>query len=484
MLALAARIGAAAVACAVLMGAAAPFTALPESAPIYAHLQRYAQTGLLGDRAPWTQDMSRLEAAMLVKRALSAYGEAQLAQQPADAETEAALQADITEFAAELSLLGLEQTPVLGTPAPPAAAPLPATAAPAPGCDLPAPAVEPVAAPPPCDSPTPDGVCPPPGAAAPAPKIEFTPYGDVALQLRAGRTAIATGGTLDVSDVSVYWGEIGVDAVHQNMTAHASILLNSNEASIDLHEAYVAWEDAAGDWRIKGGRMVLPPGSRATTFPSYPAAVDLAYTRGDAVGAGIGKPEANLMAYVFNPAVDKLGENNTLSDYALALHLASPDSNPDRGWALNATMTSNLGASDLQLAGPGPLHKRVGGGNAWAELHWNGDEHRAVAEYSWAFNRFDPLDLDANGDGAGDRPAAFDAEYVHTDCAGDEWGVAFQQTSEMADYARTRYTLMTGRKLNDIATLRLELSRGTFGDYSTIQARHDVQLAAEVRVKF
>jgi hypothetical protein len=179
-----------------------------------------------------------------------------------------------------------------------------------------------------------------------------------------------------------------------------------------------------------------------------------------------------------------VGENNTLSDYALGLHLADRDAVDEDGFEFNATYTTHLANSDVRLSVPGPHKTRVAGGNTWAAWRTGDGEHSFVAEYSWSFKAFDPADLDANGDGVGDRPKAFDAEYIHTSEDGCELGVSLQKTRQMADYAKARWALLVGKRLNDHSMLRFEASRGTFDGFSTTGAKSDVQLVTELRVKY
>lgn len=458
--------------CALLM-AAAPFEPLPADSPVHANVETYAAHGLLGELTPQTE-LSRLEAALLVRRALEAYAERLLAGEPSDPALEQLLSADSMELAAELALLGsrLPAFPaaIAGSHAAPSLEPLaPLTTEPCPDCG------EPV------------GECAEDGAeetACDEPELSITPYGDLALQLRAGRVAIAGGGNLDTSDLTLYWGEAGVEAEYGNLRGAASVLLSTDDADAGLHEAYVEWNDAENGWAVRGGRLVQPLGLRDTVFPTYSAASDLVYTTANTIGGSLSSGNATFSAHAFNPQVEVTGQNDTLSDYVINLELTNASyATPDH-YRISAGMTSHVAAGDIRLAGDGPLADRTAAGSLLGEYVWNCGRHRAVVEYAWAFDAFDAADLDADGDGAGDKPSALNLEYIHTDSGGREFGVRHERTSEFSDYARERWAVMHGRRLNDYATFRVELSRGEYGDFSSVNAEHDTQLNAEVRIIF
>jgi hypothetical protein len=457
-----------------ICSAAAPFETLAPDSPTAAHIQQYIAAGLIEAPAP-AAPLTRLQAALLVKRALAAYGQFQLDGRAADPAVEADLRADLLDLGPELEVVGVDPAPGLAAVEAAPAVKASCEAPPGESCGA---AAAPAADAGPCECTCDE--C----SAEEVPPIELTPYGDVALQLRGSRTELAAGGNLDASDINFYWGEVGIDAQSDELRGHLSVLINDRAGSIDLHEAYAVWQSEGSDLAVKAGRTVLPPGSRLTTFPTYPAAVDLVYTRANAVGVTVGDAKSSLTALAFNPAVEIAGENDTFSDYAFGLHLADSDDPADDGFEFNATYTSHVGAADIQLAGPGPLASRVGGANTWAQWRWGGGEHSLLAEYSWSFKAFATADLDANADGVGDRPKAFDAEYIHTSEDGCEFGVSLQKTRQMADYAKERWAILAGKQLTPHSTLRFEASRGTFDAFSTTGAKKDFQLVTELRVKY
>jgi hypothetical protein len=461
--------------CALLLSAT-PFDDVANDSQLASNLRAYATAGLLGELSVPADGLSRLEAALLLQQALEGYARLQLSGAGRDASLEQRFSADTAELCDVVTLVGTHvelPTEPLGMATQPAAAEKSAAAS----------ALEQQRCAD-CGEPLDECTAAEPDPCA-EPKLEITPYGNVALQLRAGRTAIATGGNLDVSDLTVYWGEIGAGAEAGQLRGHASVLLNSKENSIDLNEAYGEWHAEDGSWALRGGRILQPLGVRDTVFPTYSAASDLVYTTANAVGGEISGGNTKLTAYAFNPRQELAGKNDTLSDYTVSLEFSNSSNDAPDHYRLVAGYTSNAAAADVSPAGAAAaLTDRTPAGSLLSEYVWGCGRHRAVIEYSWAFDAFAAADLDANGDGAGDEPRALNVEYIHTDSAAHEYGVRYEQTEQMADYAESRWGVMYGQRLNPFATFRLELSRGEFGDYSTIAADKDTQLNAELRIVF
>lgn len=315
--------------------------------------------------------------------------------------------------------------------------------------------------------------------------VEFTPFADISVQLRVGESRLAAGGVERRRELMVYSGEAGVDAQRGRAAARLSVTLDDAENKLDLHEAWGEWHAADGSWLLRGGRAALPLGLRDTVFPSASAAADLVASAATALGGAATTDKLTFQAWAFRPQLATASGNPSAADgYCFnAAYLDTCPDSPDYS-LFSAGFSSDIGAADIRLAGEGQLARRTGGGNLLGELVWGCGAHRAVAEYSWTFNAFDPADLDADGDGRGDRPRALNLEYIHRSPAGYEYGARYEHTCQFADYAQHRYCLLCGRQLDELLSLRAELSHGRFDGFSTAGLKRNTQLALELRVAF
>jgi hypothetical protein len=84
----------------------------------------------------------------------------------------------------------------------------------------------------------------------------------------------------------------------------------------------------------------------------------------------------------------------------------------------------------------------------------------------------------------GDQPRALNTELVYEPCPDNLWGVAYEWTGEMKDYAKQRYGVLYGRRLSELATLKLEYTHGVYGQYATAGQDSDDRFVAEVALIF
>src|SRR5262245_49594416 len=89
-----------------LCSAARPFDRLSADEPAYYGLGSLSAAGLLGDYVLPEEPLSRLEAAALVKRGLSAYAELLISGEAADSSVEEELSELSLEFEDELAQIG------------------------------------------------------------------------------------------------------------------------------------------------------------------------------------------------------------------------------------------------------------------------------------------------------------------------------------------------------------------------------------------
>lgn len=318
--------------------------------------------------------------------------------------------------------------------------------------------------------------------------LENTLYGD--FQLQGFWSSIAGNDASDVSDIDLYWGEIGWDLAQGPWSGHFSLMLD--EEAVELYEAWGMYLQPESGAFVQFGQMMLPFADNNSFFPTYSAANDLGATTARGIGGGIDDERYRIAAYLYNPDVEKLGfatnggqePADELSEYLLWWDISRREATDCAdGWQFSAGYISQLAEHDCGIEST-PLANCVPGLNLFGEYDWSGKRWHAIAEYTAALEQFDASDLDANEDGIGDKPAAWNFELAHNPDEQDTWAFGYQRSEQFVDHARNRYALMYGRRLCELAELRLELSRGEYDDFATDGRSSDTTFVAEYHLSF
>lgn len=466
----------------IILGAARPFERVAAGDPAYSKLAVLDSAGLLQGFALPQGELSRLEVAVLLQTALGSYGEAQLAGRQPDPVAEQALSDLLSAFSDELGQLGVKSS---GLPVLAGEAGLVQRLA---DNEDDEDAAEEDASNtylaslyPQEDSGDETGATEADGSGA----IETTLYGRFNLQAQSRRTTRLDDTTDDFGDVSVYWGEVGWDVSHKDWSARLSMLWDDADETMGVYEAWARYQDPGSGWFAQLGRIVLPFGNNDYYSPTYPAVNDLGYTTARTAGTGVEREGWGVSAYAFNPEVSLTDEDESVSDYSVVWNISTREADECRdGWKLRAGYITHLGSSDLRLGGEGPHHKRAAAYNVFGRYDWGGNRFHLLADYTAAPDEFDERDLDANSDHVGDQPSALNTEFVYEPHPDNLYGVTYQTTDEMADYAETRYGLLFGKRLSDLAMLKVEYTHGVFGAYVTDEQDEDDTLVAEVSIEF
>jgi hypothetical protein len=471
-----------------ILGAAQPFERVPAGDAAYTQLAALDGAGLLGDYSLPTGELSRLEVAVLVQQALANYGDALLKGAAADALTEEALSGLSASFDSELAQLGVKPAPLVAV--------APASSGMADLADRVQYLEDEQAA----DDETEVNaakaaqLAEEEAAADEASAVDVKLYGDITVHAYADSTEFTTTGadSNDTSDVDMYWGELGVDAVSGDWKGHFSVLLDDDgDEDVVTNEAYLRYDHPCNGFYGVIGRATLPWGNNDYYFPTYPASNDLAYTTADTIGLGYDGPTGfGISGWVFNPRVDITGDEDSMSDYALRVDLLNRAADEcNVGYRLAASYSSNLGAHDIRLAGDGPLADRVGAYNVFGRLDLGGNKCHFIADYTAAADEFDAADLDTvqvTGETVhvGDKPSALNMEFVYEPETDTLYGVSYQATEELADYAKTRYGVMYGQRLSDLVMMKFEYSHGDYDEYATAAQDTDDRFVAEFNLAF
>jgi len=464
------------------LGSARPFARVAAGDPAYSNLQVLDESGLLAEFIIPDGELSRLEIAVLVQRGLAGYGSQQLTGRPRDQRIEDALAWLLEEFSAELAQIG---SPVVA----------PSEASVSLGgleqrvsyleeeiddegdydwqegetyldqlypCD--------------CDD-----------CKAEKPGIDVSVYGDFYLQGRYESTAYTnTAEDYEYSDLKLYRGELGVEATDGTWTGHFSVLFDDDETDdVRSYEYYGRYRFPDSAWYLQAGQADLPWSNNPSYFPTYSAVYDLGLTNVATVGVGLDEADWGISAWVFNPEVEVDDEEDNFTDFAAVWDVTRREADACRdGWSLTAGYTSHLAEHDLRIAGSDSVVDRTAAINLFGRYDWGGNRYHLLADFTHSLDEFNPADLDADGDAVGDQPCALNTEFVYEPRPGRLWGVSFQKTCELVNYAETRYGLLYSKRLSELASFKLEYTHGEYGDFVTAMQDSDDTVVAELNLAF
>ncbi|ALC17089.1 hypothetical protein DSOUD_2326 [Desulfuromonas soudanensis] len=201
------------------------------------------------------------------------------------------------------------------------------------------------------------------------------------------------------------------------------------------------------------GRLYLPFGVYHSHFISDPLTLALGETRETALLLGYGHDLFSLSAFVFNGDAGKIGQEDQIDDWGASLVLT-----PAEGIELGGSYLADLADSDAGLLAE--YRRRVGGWSSFATV-----EHGpfgASAEILGGVQSFDAADLDADGNGKGDRPLAWNLEVSWAPVEQVEVAARYEGSDEFAGQPERQYGVAVSWSLWEDATLSLEYLRGRF----------------------
>ncbi|MBN2080609.1 hypothetical protein JW859_00240 [bacterium] len=462
----------------ILLGAAQPFERVPAGTEAYEHLAVIDNAGLLGDMELPAGELSRLEAAVVIQRALNEYGATTLSGAVASVETEAALGWLLGEFADELAQLGtpvnlsqstgstyseLEQRVSYledeagddGYEWEPGETYLDQLYA----CE--------------CEEEEEDG-------------IDVNLYGDFSLQAQANSTSYVASGSesSESSDLSLYWGELGVDATDGTWSGHFSVLFDDVDEDIDAYEYYGRYDHPHSDYFLLAGRTELPFGNNDWYFPTDPIVNELGCVTAKTIGMGWDAPSWGFSAWLYNPEVNVGDEEDKFTDYSFVWDITRREADECQdGWQLTTGYISHVADHDLRIAGDA-VSERNGAMNVFGRYDWGGNRYHFLVDWTHTLEEFETVDLDANGDGEGDQPCAINTEFVYEPCPDNLWGVSYQHACEVASCAKDRYGVLYGKRLSELAMLKLAYNHSKYNEFAPDGEDTDDSLVAEINLSF
>lgn len=258
------------------------------------------------------------------------------------------------------------------------------------------------------------------------------------------------------SDLSLATAQLGFDAeVNQQISGNLLLLFEEGE-ELTLDEAAINLVSAA--WYGRFGRQYLPFGNFSNHFISDPLTLVLGETRETAILAGHQPDNFAMAVFVFNGDAEKISEGEDhIRDWGVSLGVT-----PLEHVELGASYISDLADTDAEL--PLTVENRyrtcVAGWSAYTVIGFGALE--VSAEILGAVESFAASDLDADGDGAGDQPLAWNVELAWDLTESVELAARYEGSREFAGQPGTQYGLCASWGAWENLSLSLEYLRGEF----------------------
>lgn len=276
------------------------------------------------------------------------------------------------------------------------------------------------------------------------------------LELEAGyqNLTLADGTHEGGSDVVLATAQLGL-GIEVNEQVSGDLILLYEEDATDLEVDEAAINYANGPWSGRFGQQYLPFGAFYSHFISDPLLLDLGETRETALLAGYEQGPLALSAFIFNGDAEKSTDSEDhLDDWGLSLTLK-----PAEGLELGASYLADLADTDAELAET--YSRRVGGWSAYAVAGFG--SYELSGEMLGAARRFAAGDVDADGDGRGDRPFAWNVELGWHPAEPLELALRLEGSDEIGGAPQRQYGLCASWGPWESVSLSLEYLRGEFG---------------------
>lgn len=262
----------------------------------------------------------------------------------------------------------------------------------------------------------------------------------------------AAGSSDASSDLTLATAQLGLGSQFNDRVAGNLALLYEEGGELEVDEAAI--DLTYGTFFARAGRHYLPFGVFRSHFVSDPLTQVLGETRATALQIGSQHALVSFSAYAFNGAVDKAGAENHVTDGGASLVVT-----PVAGVTLGGSYLSDLAESNAGLLA-GPYAKRVA---AWsAHLNLERGPFFCEAEYLAAARAFAVADFDADGDGRGDKPRAWNVEIAYRPAELFELALRYEGSAEFSGQPEYQYGAAFSWSPWERTTLALEYLRSSF----------------------
>ncbi|HHL40387.1 MAG TPA: LbtU family siderophore porin [Deltaproteobacteria bacterium] len=278
------------------------------------------------------------------------------------------------------------------------------------------------------------------------------------------------------SDVVLATVSIGLDArINEHIEGRVLLLWEEEQTEpMEVDIGTVRFIDPSGA-SLTGGRMYLPFGVYTSHFISDPMTLELGETRRSALLAAYENDLFEVSAAFFTGAVDGAASGGGIDDFTAALTVT-----PAAGVIVGGAYISDLAETGADLTGLAASGGAPARAVAGYDLFLTAGTGALLfdAEYIGAASRFDPADLDADGDGRGDRPSALNVELAWNLREDLELAARYESSRELPSLPARQYGLDLTWRLRPNAALSVEYLHGRYrggGDRDLVSTQLSIE---------
>lgn len=294
------------------------------------------------------------------------------------------------------------------------------------------------------------------------------------------RLKVRSGDDASSSDLVVATAQLGFEAqVAEHVSATIAFLFEEGETDPpEVDEAAVVY--ARDGWFGRFGRQYVPFGEFSSHFISDPLTLELGETRETAILAGYERGLFSVAAFAFNGTAEKVNaadeaEESHLKDWGVSAKVTLA-----QGLKLGGSFLSDLADTDARLAPE--YRRRVSGWSAYGAAALG--PVAVTGEVLGAVRAFSSEDLDADGDGSGDRPLAWNVEVAWEALENVELAGRVEGSREFAGRPEFQSGVCASWGPREHVSLSLEYLRGRFDrDFGEGLKTRDI-VTAQMAVEF
>ena len=278
------------------------------------------------------------------------------------------------------------------------------------------------------------------------------------------------------SDLTLATVELALEVeTHEYVDGHIILLFEEGEESDHLivDEGVINLKSPYG-LNLALGKLYVPFGNFHTHFISDPQTLELAETNDTAAVASWGNDLIGLQFGIFNGDVDTNGSND-IEDYVAAATIT-----PVEGVEAGLSYISDISETDADITGLNGtgvfISDEIPGFSAYITAEFG--QFSFSGELVGATRGFKAADLDADGDGNGDKPEAYNIEAAYGVNDDLELAVRFEGNNDFSDLPEDQYGVAASYGLFTNTTVGIEYLHG---EYHTGEERDllTAQLALE-----
>ncbi|MFA6451665.1 MAG: LbtU family siderophore porin [bacterium] len=285
--------------------------------------------------------------------------------------------------------------------------------------------------------------------------------------MRFNRESGGNGRSATSSDILLSTAQLGWRTTIGDGAAGNLVLLWEQDQPDPLHidEGSITWVE--DNYDFTAGFFFPPFGTFNSRFIVHPITQDLGETQQGAVKFhyAASKTFDSSITIADGKARKERTRSDKANDYCLRLD-ATPDIGKNKSASIGIQYYSNFANTNADLLGIASatdtfVLRRMAGG-AGINLELAGGPFGLTGEYIGATKRFDPANLDANGDGGGDRPKAWNLELYYNRSVKNVLSFKYEGSGEFAGSPKSRYGINSNWNAGEGLTFSFEFLTASY----------------------